>query len=375
MNSKRDYYEVLGASRDANANEIKSCYRKTALKYHPDRNPGNKEAEERFKEAAEAYSVLSDPQKRRIYDQYGHQGLEGMGGGFSSRGFEDIFSSFGDIFEEFFGFRSGRRSRSSAQRGSDLRYDLTIDFMDAAFGMETEISVEKMVTCPTCEGSGARPGTQPEVCPQCHGSGQFIQTQGFFSVKTTCPRCHGQGQIVSDPCPECMGRRQVVSRKKVSLKIPAGVDNGSKLRLSGEGEPGTNGGPPGDLYIFLRVKPHNFFQRRDNDIVCQIELSFIQAALGDQVTVPTLDGEEALKIPKGTQYGDIIRLPGKGIPSLRSNRRGDQIVQIVLKTPKNLNKRQEELLKEVASLESGKLTNKIKKLFKEGTTRTAKHSN
>ncbi len=375
MSPKRDYYEVLGVGRDANANELKSSYRKTALKYHPDRNPGSREAEDRFKEAAEAYSVLSDPQKRQIYDQYGHQGLESMGGGFSARGFEDIFSSFGDIFEEFFGFRSGRRSRSSAQRGSDLRYDLTIDFLEAAFGMETEISVEKLETCPTCQGTGARPGTQPEVCPQCHGTGQFIQTQGFFSVKTTCPNCRGQGRVISDPCPQCMGRQQVITTKKVSLKVPAGVDTGSRLRLSGEGEPGVNGGPPGDLYVFIRVKPHNFFQRRDNDVICQIELSFIQAALGDQVTVPTLDGEETIKIPKGTQYADIVRLPGRGILSLRSNRRGDQIVQIALKTPKGLNKRQEELLKEFSSMESGKLTNKIKKLFKEGPSKAAKHSN
>jgi len=365
MSSKRDYYEVLGVHRNADAGEIKSAYRKVAMKYHPDRNPGDKQAEENFKEAAEAYSVLSDQNKRQIYDQFGHRGLEGMTGG-ASGGFEDIFSSFGDIFEEFFGFRSGRSSRTSVHRGADLRYDLTIDFMEAAFGMETEISVDKMEMCKACNGTGAKPGTHPETCPQCRGSGQFVRSQGFFSVKSTCPNCRGEGRVISDPCPQCRGRRALIVNKKVSLKIPAGVDTGSKLRLSGEGESGQNGGPPGDLYVFIQVRPHEFFQRRNNDVICRIELSFVQAALGDEVSVPTLTGEEMLKIPKGTQYGDVFRLKGQGIPSLRSHSRGDQIVQVELHTPKNISKRQEELLKEFVKIDSEKLSKRIKRLFKTG---------
>ena len=371
MSPKRDYYEILGVNRDADAQELKSRYRKIALKYHPDRNPGDKEAEEHFKEAAEAYKVLSDPEQRRIYDQFGHEGLNGMNGG-GAGGFEDIFSSFGDIFEEFFGFRGGRRSQGGAMRGSDLRYDLTIDFMDAAFGIDTEIDVEKLVMCSNCQGSGAKPGTEPEICSQCRGTGQYIRTQGFFSVKSTCPNCRGQGKIITEPCPECRGRQQVVDSKKVSLKIPAGVDNGSKLRLAGEGEPGVNGGPPGDLYVFLRVKLHEYFERRNNDIICKVEISFVQAALGDKVTVPTLEGEETVTIPRGTQYGDTFRLPGEGIASLRTHIRGDEIVQVELKTPKHLNKRQEELLREFSKIESEKFTTRIKKLFKSGNAKAAK---
>jgi molecular chaperone DnaJ len=370
MSSKKDYYESLDVGRDADASEIKARYRKVALKFHPDRNPGDKKAEELFKEAAEAYSVLSDPEKRQIYDQYGHRGLDGVSGG-TSGGFDDVFSSFGDIFEDFFGFNTGRSSRSSVQRGSDLRYDLKIDFMEAAFGMETEIDVEKYETCHSCDGSGAKPGTQPQVCSQCRGTGQHVRTQGFFSVKSTCPMCRGAGQVILDPCPQCRGKKQVIVSKKVSLKIPAGVDTGSKLRLTGEGEPGSSGGPAGDLYVFLTVRPHEFFMRKNSDVICQVELSFIQAALGDEITVPTLEGEEQLKIPKGTQYGDIFRLPGKGINSLRSNIRGDQIVQVDLKTPKHINKKQEELLKEFGKLESEKLTSKIKRLLKGGKSKAA----
>jgi len=373
MSPKRDYYEILGVNRDADAQELKSKYRKIAMQNHPDRNPGDKEAEERFKEASQAYKVLSDPEQRRIYDQFGHEGLNGMnGGGAGAGGFEDIFSSFGDIFEEFFGFRSGRRSQGGAMRGADLRYDLSVEFMDAAFGIDTEIDVEKMVKCPTCDGSGAKPGTQPETCRQCRGTGQYVRQQGFFSVKSTCPNCRGQGRIIAEPCPECHGRQQVVDSKKVSLKIPPGVDNGSKLRLAGEGEPGANGGPPGDLYVFLRVKAHEYFERRNNDVVCKVELSFVQAALGDQVTVPTLEGEETVTIPHGTQYGDTFRLPGQGIPSIRTNIRGDEIVQVELKTPKHLNKRQEELLREFSKIESEKFTTRIKKLFKGGNAKAAK---
>ena len=371
MSSKRDYYEILGVRRNVEAGELKSAYRKIALKYHPDRNPGDKEAEECFKEAAEAYSILSDAQKRQVYDQFGHRGIEGMAGG-SSGGFDDVFSSFGDIFEDFFGFRTGRNARNSAQRGSDLRYDLTIDFMQAAFGMETEISIEKYETCPTCEGSGAKPGTYPETCSQCRGTGQVVRSQGFFSVKSACPSCRGTGQVIKDPCPQCRGQQRIIVNKKVSLKIPAGVDNGSKLRLTGEGEPGIRGGRSGDLYVFLSVRPHEFFKRNGTDVICSVELSFVEAALGGEITVPTLTGEETLKIPKGAQYADTFRLHGQGIPSIRSNVRGDQIVQVELKTPKNMSKRQEELLREFMQLDEGKLTQKIKRLFKGGTTRAAK---
>ncbi|MFO8111740.1 MAG: molecular chaperone DnaJ [Desulfosalsimonadaceae bacterium] len=375
MAGKRCYYEILGVDRNADANQLKAKYRKIALQYHPDRNPGDKEAEEKFKEAAEAYEVLSNPEKRQIYDQYGHRGLEGLQNGRSGgfRDFDDIFSSFGDIFEDFFGFRTaGRGGRSRGRRGADLRYDMTIDFMDAAFGRETEIELEKMETCDTCDGSGAKPGTEPEVCDQCGGSGQHVRTQGFFSVKSACPRCGGHGRVIREACPKCRGRQQVPVRKKVQLKIPAGVDNGQKLRLTGEGEPGVGGGPPGDLYVFLHVRPHEFFERKGTDIICKIELSFIQAALGDEVTVPTLTGEETIRIEKGAQYGDTIRIPDKGIVSLGNGLPGDQIVQLILKTPKHLNRRQEELLSEFAQLESEKFTSKIKRIFKSGAKKAAK---
>ena len=371
MSSKRDYYEVLGVDRSVDNGELKSRYRKVALKYHPDRNPGDKKAEDLFKEASEAYSVLSDPKKRQVYDQFGHRGLEGMNGG-SGGGFEDVFSSFGDIFEDFFGFRTNRGSRNSARRGSDLRYDLAIEFMEAAFGLETEIDIEKYETCPTCEGSGAKPGTYPETCAQCRGTGQFVRTQGFFSVKSTCPQCRGAGQVIKEPCPQCRGQQRIIVKKKVSLKIPAGVDNGSKLKLTGEGEPGVRGGPSGDLYVFISVKPHESFKRHHNDVISTMELSFVQAALGGEITVPTLTGEETLKIPKGTQYADTFRLPGQGIPSIRSSIRGDQIVQVDLKTPKHMSKKQEELLKEFDKLESEKITKKIKRLFKGGSAKAAK---
>ncbi len=363
MGSKRDYYEILGIGKHSREDEIKAAYRKLALKYHPDRNPGDKEAEDKFKEAAEAYEVLHDPQKRQIYDQYGHAGLEGTGfSGFG--GFEDIFSSFSDIFEDFFGFSTGRRPRSRAQRGADLRYDLTLSFMEAAFGTETEIEINKTEACPDCKGSGCEAGAQPESCSYCHGTGQATRTQGFFTVRTTCPNCRGAGQIITNPCSHCRGSGQVLVRKKVSVKIPAGVDHGSRLRLTGEGESGQHGGPPGDLYVFIAVEPHEYFKRDATDIICQIELSFIQAALGDKITVPTLNGEKKLEIPKGTQPGDIFRLRGEGIPSLRNGRRGDQIIQALIKTPTHMTKKQESLLREFAKLESGKLSNKLKKILK-----------
>ncbi|RMF83265.1 MAG: molecular chaperone DnaJ, partial [Nitrospinota bacterium] len=336
MNSgKRDYYEVLGVSRDATPEEIKKRYRQLALQYHPDRNPGNKEAEEKFKEASEAYEVLRDPEKRRLYDLYGHEGLKGTGfSGFS--GFEDIFSSFGDIFEELFGFGTRTRTRHGPQRGADLRYDLEISFLDAAQGTETEIEIPKRVRCETCHGSRTRPGASPVHCPTCQGRGQVIRTQGFFSVSTTCPRCRGEGIIITDPCPTCQGQGVVQKTKKILLKIPPGVDTGSRLRLSGEGEEGEWGGPPGDLYIILHVQPHEFFQREGNNILCQIPISFTQAALGAEIDVPTLNGSRPLKIPPGTQSGEVFVLRGEGIRDLRGYGRGDQLVEVVVKTPTDL---------------------------------------
>jgi molecular chaperone DnaJ len=362
MTAKRDYYDILGVDRSAGDDAIKASYRKLALKYHPDRNPGNNEAEERFKEAAEAYEVLRDPEKRNIYNQYGHQGLQGTGfSGF--RGFEDIFSSFSDIFEDFFGFGTNRRG-TAARRGSDLRYDLTISFMDAAFGVDTEIEIEKLESCSACRATGCEPGTYPEDCHQCGGAGQISRSQGFFSIRTSCPHCRGEGRSIPHPCPECRGTGQVERKKKVSAKIPAGVDTGSRLRLAGEGESGARGGPPGDLYVFLRVKPHDFFKRNNNDIVCHVPISFVQATLGADIDVPTLSGEKTLRIPKGTQPGELFRFKGEGIPSLRGYGNGDQIIQVLVKTPTGLTKKQEHLLKEFARLESAKLSTKIKKMFK-----------
>lgn len=370
MSTKRDYYEILGVSRTATPDEVKASYRKLALKYHPDRNPGDAGAEERFKEAAEAYEVLRDPQKRNIYDQYGHAGLEGSGfQGFG--GFEDIFSSFGDIFEDFFGFGGRRRSRSRVQRGADLRYDLKLDFLEAAFGTETEIQVAKTDSCPECGGSGAAPGTAPETCSYCHGTGQVSRSQGFFTVSTTCPQCRGTGQTNPHPCPACKGNGRIQVNKKVSVRIPAGVDDGSRLRLTGEGEAGAYGGPPGDLYVFIHVEPHAFFERENNHVICRVTISFIQAALGTEIKVPTLKGEKTLEIPKGTQPGDLFRFRGEGIPSLRSQQPGDQIIQMVIKTPTQMTKKQESLLREFEKLENNKLSKKLKNILKGGAAHAA----
>jgi len=369
MSTKRDYYEILGVSRNAPEEDLKASYRKLALKYHPDRNPGDKEAEENFKEAAEAYEVLRDREKRTIYDQYGHAGLEGSGfSGFG--GFEDIFSSFGDIFEDFFGFSARGRARSRAQRGADLRYDLSLGFLDAVFGTETEISVKKKEICPECNGKRCEAGTSPETCRHCGGVGQISRNQGFFTVRTTCPICRGEGQAITHPCKRCRGAGQVLVEKKVSVKIPAGVDNGSRLRLTGEGEPGSYGGPQGDLYVFIHVEAHEFFQRREDDVICSVPISFIQATLGDKISVPTLNGNKKLRIPKGTQPGDVFYFHGEGITSLRTGKRGDQIIQVDVKTPTNLNKKQEGLLKEFAALEASKLSSKLKNILKGGAAET-----
>jgi molecular chaperone DnaJ len=341
----KDYYKILGVSRDATEEEIKRSYRKIAMQYHPDRNPGNKEAEEKFKIASEAYEVLSDPEKREIYDHYGIEGLKGTGfTGF--RGFDDIFSAFGDIFEDFFGFGTTYKRRTKARPGADLRYDLKISFYDAAFGKETEIEIPKEVLCDICNGTGAKPGTHPAICPNCKGTGQVTRSQGFFTISTTCSQCRGGGKFIPHPCKECRGLGRVKVNKKIQIKLPPGVDTGSKLRIRGEGEGGERGGPPGDLFVFLYVEPHDFFSRDGDDIICQIPISFTQAVLGSEIEIPTLNGKRNLSIPKGTESGEIFRIKDEGFPKLRGYGRGDQVVQIVVKTPKNLTKRQEELLRE-----------------------------
>ncbi|MCX7816915.1 MAG: molecular chaperone DnaJ [Syntrophales bacterium] len=348
--AKRCYYEILGVDRNASLEEIKKSYRRLAMQFHPDRNPGDKEAEERFKEAAEAYEVLSDPEKREIYDRYGHEGLSSTGyRGFS--GFEDIFASFSDIFSDIFGFRDTKtRSRTAAKAGADLRYDLKITFMEAAFGVTKEIEVQKLEKCRICDGTGAAPGTFPDVCPRCHGRGQITQTSGFFSISTTCYYCHGQGSIIVNPCRTCKGTGKERISKRVQVRVPPGVDTGSRLRLRGEGERGEYGGPDGDLYVFIHVEDHEFFKRIDDDVYCRVPITFVQAALGGTIEVPTLTGSEKIKIPRGTQSGKIFRLKGKGFPRLRGYGRGDQIIETYVVVPTNLTKRQEELLREFASL-------------------------
>lgn len=350
MMTRRDYYEILGVERNATEDEIKKSYRKLAMQFHPDRNPGNKEAEERFKEAAEAYGVLSDSDKRDIYNRYGHEGLNSAGyRGFA--GFEDIFSSFGDIFGDVFGLNTGRsRSRTAARAGADLRYNLRISFMDAALGATTEINLEKYVFCSSCRGSGCAPGTSPQVCSRCQGRGQVAQSSGFFSISSTCPQCRGQGGVITTPCRECSGGGKVMVAKTIQLKIPAGVETGSRLRLRGEGEEGVYGGQSGDLYVFIEVEKHDIFERNGDDIYCRIPITFVQAALGGTVETPTLTGAEKLKIPRGTQTGRIFRLKGKGIAHLRGYGHGDQIIETLVTVPMNLTKKQEELLREFERL-------------------------
>jgi len=346
---EKDYYKILGVSRDATEDEIKRHYRKVAMQYHPDRNPGNKEAEEKFKLASEAYEVLRDPEKKEIYDRYGIEGLKGTGfTGF--RGFDDIFSAFGDVFQDFFGFGATHRRRTSARPGADLRYDVKISFFDAASGKEAEIEIPKNLACEACGGTGAKPGTHPAQCPSCKGTGQVTRSQGFFTISTTCSQCRGEGNIIPHPCKECRGHGRVKKIKKIQVKIPPGVDTGSKLRIRGEGEQGERGGPAGDLFVFIYVEPHDFFSREGDDVICQIPISFTQAALGAEAEVPTLSGTKNLKIPKGTESGEIFRLKGEGFPKIRGYGRGDEIVQVVVRTPKNLSRRQEELLMEFEEL-------------------------
>ena len=350
--TKKDYYQILGVGKTASDEELKKNYRKIAMQCHPDKNPGDKQAEEKFKEAAEAYEVLSDRQKREIYDQYGHAGLSNTGfQGFS--GFDDVFSNFGDIFEDVFGFgrtRGRGRTRQAARAGADLRYDLKISFRDAAFGLTTTIDLEKLYTCHECQGTGAAPGTSSSTCPTCHGRGQVIQSSGFFTISSTCPHCQGQGKLITKPCTTCRGTGKEQQRKTVELKIPAGVETGSRLRLRGEGEAGEQGGPCGDLYVFLQVEDHDFFVRSEDDVICRVPISFVQASLGGTVTVPTLEESEKIKIPRGTQTGRTFRLKGKGIPHLQGYGRGDQIIEVFVQIPTALTRKQEDLLREFEKL-------------------------
>ncbi|HYO13180.1 MAG TPA: molecular chaperone DnaJ [Thermoanaerobaculia bacterium] len=351
--AKRDYYEVLGVGKSAGAAEIKSAYRKIAVRDHPDKNPGNKEAEERFKEAAEAYAVLSDPDKRARYDRFGHQGVGGAGGGFG--GFDPtIFADFSDILGDFFGFggMGGRRGGNGMTRGADLRYDLTLSFEEAAFGTETTLRIPRLETCGTCDGSGSADGKPPAVCSACGGRGQVRFTQGFFTVARTCPQCQGEGRVVSDPCSECKGEGRVEREKSIVVKIPAGVDTGARLRLSGEGEHGRRGGPPGDLYVVLQVRPHKHFRRDGSTVLSRLSISYPQAVLGTTVEVDTLHGKASLEIPPGTAHGRDFRLRSQGIDRLDGGGRGDHVVtvQVEVPNPRDLSDEERQLLRRLAEI-------------------------
>ncbi|HVN91239.1 MAG TPA: molecular chaperone DnaJ [Candidatus Binataceae bacterium] len=348
---KRDYYEVLGVARGASDDELKKAYRRLAVQFHPDRNPGDKQAEERFKELNEAYQVLSDPEKRAKYERFGHaafQGPQGPGGfgGFDfSQGFEEVFS---DIFGDFFGTGRGR-SRSRNRRGEDLRYDLEIEFEEAARGTEKVIKFQRLTTCEACNGTRARGGTEgARACPTCRGTGQVRTQQGFFSISTTCGQCRGEGAVIADPCPKCQGQGRIRKPVSLSVRIPPGVDNGSRLKLRNEGEAGFSGGQTGDLYVVVHVKEHPLFVRQDNDVVIEVPVSFPQAALGNEIEVPTLEGKIKLKVPAGTQSGKVFRLKGKGFADLHGYGSGDQLVRITVETPRRLSARQRELLEEFA---------------------------
>ena len=354
MTAKRDYYEILGIEKSASDGDIKSAYRKAALKFHPDRNPGSKEAEDRFKEASEAYEVLSDAQKRATYDRFGHQGLHGQGfQGFSDVG--DIFSSFGSIFEEFFGFAGGGGRGGRARRGADLRYDMSIAFEEAVFGAEREIEFERAVECQPCAGSGAEPGGKTR-CNTCGGMGQVRRSQGFFSIQTTCPSCRGVGESITKPCAKCAGKGATMERKKISVKIPAGVDTGLRLRVTGEGEGGVGGAPRGDLYVVVHVKESREFERDGNDLIGVRRIGIAQAALGCKIKVPTMDGDREIEVPPGTQHGTRLTLPGLGVPHLKGVGRGDLHVQLEIIVPRKLSREQRDVLEKYAAL-SGEETN------------------
>ncbi|QAU33607.1 molecular chaperone DnaJ [Janthinobacterium sp. 17J80-10] len=354
--AKRDFYEVLGVGKNASDDDIKKAYRKLAMKYHPDRNPDSKGAEEKFKEAKEAYEMLSDPQKKEAYDRYGHAGVDpnmgagGFGGGAGAGGFAD---AFGDIFGDIFGnARGGRGGAGGPQvyRGADLRYNLDITLEQAAHGFDTTIRVPSWDGCDVCHGSGAKPGTQPTTCPTCGGHGQVRMQQGFFSIQQTCPKCHGTGKIIPEPCTSCGGAGRIKRNKTLEVKIPAGIDDGMRIRSSGNGEPGMNGGPPGDLYVEIHIKQHTVFQRDGDDLHCEIPISFAKAAIGGEVEVPTLSGKASFSLPEGTQTGKTFRLRGKGIKGVRSGYPGDLFCHVVVETPVKLTEKQKELLRELDRL-------------------------
>ena len=353
--SKRDYYEVLGVSRTAAESELKSAYRKLAMQYHPDRNPGDRTAEEKFKEAAEAYAVLCDAEKRSLYDRFGHRGVSSAAGG---PGFDpSVFSEFGDFSEilgSMFGFGDlfggGARRRGGPQRGADLRYDLEISFEEAASGAETTIQIPRHEKCDTCKGSGAAPGSSPSTCPQCRGQGQVRFQQGFFTVSRTCPQCRGAGRIVTKPCQGCRGAGVVTRERKITVKVPMGIATGQQLRLQGEGEAGSMGGPPGHLYVVVHVQEHEFFRRDGVNLFCEVPVNFTTLALGGEVLVPTLDGSESVKVPEGTQTGTTLRLKGKGMPDVNGHGRGDLFATVQVQTPKRLTREQRHLLEQLSDL-------------------------
>ncbi|WP_119352583.1 molecular chaperone DnaJ [Azohydromonas sediminis] len=353
MAAKRDYYEVLGVPRNASDDDIKKAYRKLAMKYHPDRNQGDeaKKAEEKFKEAKEAYEMLSNPQKRAAYDQFGHAGVDpnmGMGrGGPGPDGFGGFAEAFGDIFGDLFGAAGGRRGGKQVYRGSDLSYAMEITLEEAAHGKETQIRIPSWDNCETCHGSGAKPGTSPKTCPSCGGSGTVHLRQGFFSIQQTCPHCHGSGKIIPEPCPSCGGAGKIKKQKTLEVKIPAGINEGMRIRSAGNGEPGTNGGPPGDLYIEIRIKPHDVFERDGDDLHCTVPVGLTTAALGGTIEVPTLGGKAEIELPEGTQHGKTFRLRGKGIKGLRSSYPGDLYCHIAVETPVKLTEHQKKLLREL----------------------------
>ena len=348
--AKRDFYEILGVAKNASEEDIKKAYRKLAMKYHPDRNPDNPKAEDHFKEAKEAYEILTDANKRAAYDHYGHAGVDPSSAAGAGAGFGGFSDAFGDIFSDIFG---GGRSRSTVFRGADLRYNLEITLEDAARGTETRIRIPAMEECDTCKGTGAKPGTQATTCTTCNGHGQVRMQQGFFSIQQTCPRCHGTGKMIANPCQPCGGTGRLKKHKTLSVKIPSGVDEGDRIRLSGEGEAGVNGGPSGDLYVVIHIKPHAVFTREHNDLHCEMPISFTTAALGGDIEIPTLDGYAKIKVPPETQSGRVFRLRGKGIKGVRSATLGDLLCHVVVETPVNLTTRQKELLQEFESI-SGK---------------------
>lgn len=349
--SKRDFYEVLGVEKSASAEEIKKAYRRMAMKYHPDRNPDDADSE-KFKEAQNAYDILSDPEKKAAYDRFGHAGVDPQAGGFGGAGAADFSDIFGDVFGDIFG--GGRSAGRRSTRGSDLRYTLELDLEEAVRGTEVQISVPMLSKCETCDGSGAKKGSSPSTCTTCGGAGQIRMQQGFFSVQQTCSRCRGSGQIISDPCQDCSGQGRVQKNKKLSVKIPAGVDTGDRIRLAGEGEAGAQGDPAGDLYVQIAVREHKFFKREGKHLYCEVPISFTELTLGGEVEVPTLDGRVNLKIPAETQTGKTFRIRGKGVEPVRGGSKGDLLCRVTVETPVNLSKEQKELLQQFqASLEKG----------------------